>query len=41
MYWAQELANQTKDNTLKEEFTPIAKQLASNEEVIVKELNVI
>ena len=39
MYWAQELANQTKDNALKTEFTPLAKQLADNETVIVKELN--
>ncbi|GAA3588833.1 NADP-dependent isocitrate dehydrogenase [Flavivirga amylovorans] len=39
MYWAQELANQTKDDVLKTEFTPIAKQLADNETTIVKELN--
>ncbi|WP_298239156.1 NADP-dependent isocitrate dehydrogenase [uncultured Algibacter sp.] len=39
MYWAQELANQTKDNSLKEEFTPIAEQLTKNEKIIVKELN--
>ncbi|WP_158848962.1 NADP-dependent isocitrate dehydrogenase [Algibacter sp. L1A34] len=38
MYWAQELANQTEDQALKAEFTPIAKQLADNESVIVKEL---
>ncbi|WP_147676113.1 NADP-dependent isocitrate dehydrogenase [Algibacter pacificus] len=38
MYWAQELANQTVDETLKAEFTPIAKQLTDNESVIVKEL---
>jgi len=38
MYWAQELANQTADEALKAEFTPIAKQLADNESVIVKEL---
>lgn len=38
MYWAQELANQTADEALKTEFTPIAKQLADNESVIVKEL---
>lgn len=38
MYWAQELANQTEDDALKAEFTPIAKQLADNESVIVKEL---
>ncbi|WP_303318954.1 NADP-dependent isocitrate dehydrogenase [Flavivirga abyssicola] len=39
MYWAQELANQTKDDVLKAEFTPIAKQLADNETAIVKELH--
>ena len=39
MYWAQELANQNKDQALKAEFTPIAKQLADNESVIVNELN--
>ncbi|WP_396600490.1 NADP-dependent isocitrate dehydrogenase [Algibacter sp. R77976] len=39
MYWAQELAKQNKDETLKAEFTPIAKQLADNEVAIVKELN--
>ncbi|WP_298556110.1 NADP-dependent isocitrate dehydrogenase [uncultured Algibacter sp.] len=39
LYWAQELANQNKDAALKSEFEPIAKQLADNEETIVKELN--
>ncbi|WP_223552231.1 NADP-dependent isocitrate dehydrogenase [Aestuariivivens sp. NBU2969] len=39
MYWAQELANQNKDQVLKEEFTTIAKQLTDNESVIVNELN--
>ncbi|WP_298498003.1 NADP-dependent isocitrate dehydrogenase [uncultured Algibacter sp.] len=39
MYWANELAKQNKDETLKAEFTPIAKQLADNEITIVKELN--
>ncbi|WP_227429999.1 NADP-dependent isocitrate dehydrogenase [Psychrobacter sp. I-STPA6b] len=39
MYWAQELANQDKDSELKEKFAPLAKQLADNEEAIVKELN--
>ena len=38
MYWAQELANQTEDEALKAEFTPIAKQLTENESVILKEL---
>jgi isocitrate dehydrogenase len=41
LYWAQALANQTKDATLKEEFEPIAKQLAANEAAIVNELNQI
>ncbi|GAA4953069.1 NADP-dependent isocitrate dehydrogenase [Algibacter agarivorans] len=41
MYWAQELASQTKDEALKAEFTPIAKQLSDNEMVIVNELNEI
>tara|TARA_R110002049_G_scaffold308770_1_gene513998 strand:+ start:9924 stop:12134 length:2211 start_codon:yes stop_codon:yes gene_type:complete len=41
LYWAQELANQTKDASLKAEFTPIAKQLADNESKIVNELNEI
>jgi isocitrate dehydrogenase len=39
MYWAQELANQNKDEALKAEFAPIAKQLADNEATIIKELN--
>lgn len=41
MYWAQELANQSKDDTLKTEFTAIAKQLADNENIIINELNTI
>jgi isocitrate dehydrogenase len=41
MYWAQELANQTEDEALKVEFTPIAKQLSDNENVIIKELESI
>ena len=39
MYWAQELANQNIDEALKAEFTPIAQQLADNEQAIIKELN--
>ena len=39
MYWAQELASQNKDEALKAEFTPIAKQLTEQETTIVKELN--
>ncbi|MCL6295999.1 NADP-dependent isocitrate dehydrogenase [Jejuia spongiicola] len=38
LYWAQELANQNKDEALKEEFSKIAKQLADNESIIIKEL---
>ncbi|MEN3324603.1 NADP-dependent isocitrate dehydrogenase [Mariniflexile soesokkakense] len=41
MYWAQALANQTKDAALKAEFEPIAKQLTENETAIVNELNQI
>ena len=41
MYWAQELANQDKDAALKAEFSPLAKQLAENEQAIVNELNSI
>tara|TARA_R110002049_G_scaffold19889_9_gene74118 strand:- start:2678 stop:3523 length:846 start_codon:yes stop_codon:yes gene_type:complete len=41
MYWAQELANQTKDADLKTEFTPIAIELAKNEATIINELTEI
>ena len=41
MYWAQELANQTKDIELQELFKPIAIQLSENENDIVEELNSI
>ncbi|KAA1247094.1 NADP-dependent isocitrate dehydrogenase [Aquimarina sp. RZ0] len=39
LYWAQELAEQTKNNELKEEFSAIAKQLSDNESKIIDELN--
>ncbi|NRB61355.1 MAG: NADP-dependent isocitrate dehydrogenase [Winogradskyella sp.] len=39
MYWAEALANQDKDDALKEEFTSIAVSLKANEEKIVNELN--
>lgn len=39
LYWAQALANQDKDEVLKERFTPIAAQLAENETIILSELN--
>ena len=39
MFWAQALAEQTKDSELKENFTGIAQALAKQEEKIVAELN--
>ncbi|MBS2097417.1 NADP-dependent isocitrate dehydrogenase [Carboxylicivirga linearis] len=39
MYWAEALANQTKDEELKKSFESIAKELAANESKIVEELN--
>lgn len=41
LYWAEALANQSKNADLKEEFSLMVKQLANNEAVIVKELNQI
>lgn len=38
-YWAEALANQTKDAELKSQFENVAKELAAHEEAIVKELN--
>ena len=38
MYWAEALANQTKDNELADKFAPIAERLKSNEEKINEEL---
>jgi isocitrate dehydrogenase len=38
LYWAQALAEQTKDTELKERFTRLAKKLAENEEKINNEL---
>jgi len=38
LYWAQALAEQDEDGDLKAAFTPIAEQLAENEEIIVAEL---
>jgi isocitrate dehydrogenase len=37
-YWAEALANQDKDETLKKRFTPIAEKLNTNEDKILKEL---
>ncbi|MFC4722163.1 NADP-dependent isocitrate dehydrogenase [Geojedonia litorea] len=39
LYWAQALANQNKDENLKQEFTTIAKKLAQNENEILNQLN--
>lgn len=41
LYWAEALAEQNIDTALKAEFTPIAKQLAENETIIITELNQI
>lgn len=41
LYWAQELAAQTKDAGLKAKFTPIAEALARGEATIVAELNAV
>ncbi|MCT8340840.1 NADP-dependent isocitrate dehydrogenase [Flavobacteriaceae bacterium TK19130] len=37
-YWAEALANQDKDETLKNRFTPVAKALTDNEDKILSEL---
>jgi isocitrate dehydrogenase len=39
MYWSEALANQNKDELLKNRFAPIAQKLKENEEKIVNELN--
>ncbi|MFZ3223758.1 MAG: NADP-dependent isocitrate dehydrogenase, partial [Rugosibacter sp.] len=39
LYWAQALAEQNEDQQLKAYFTPLAQQLASNEQQIIAELN--
>jgi len=39
LFWAEALANQTKDEDLKNEFTQVHKDLQSNEAKIVNELN--
>ena len=39
LYWAEALANQTKDSALKAKFTPIYQQLSENQDKIVEELN--
>lgn len=39
MYWAEALANQDKNKSLKEQFAPIAETMRANEVKIVQELN--
>ena len=39
LYWAQALANQTKDLELQARFKPVADQMGANEEKIIEELN--
>ena len=39
LYWAQALADQTKDPELKARFKPVADQMAENEDKIIQELN--
>lgn len=39
MYWAQALATQTEDSTLRSIFAPVAEKLTSNEKTIMSELN--
>lgn len=41
LYWAEALAQQTKDQALADEFLPIAKALKDNEKTIVNELNAV
>lgn len=41
LYWAEALANQTKDAGLKAVFTPVFAELSANETAIVDELNAI
>jgi isocitrate dehydrogenase len=41
LYWAQELAAQSEDQQLKQQFTPIAQTLADNEQQIIEELSVV
>jgi isocitrate dehydrogenase len=41
LYWAQELASQTKDEELKNLFTPIAEELTHSEAKIVEELKAV
>ncbi|MBT8255368.1 MAG: NADP-dependent isocitrate dehydrogenase, partial [Bacteroidia bacterium] len=38
-YWAQALATQSRDETLRERFSKVAKELKENEQRILDELN--
>ena len=38
MYWAEALANQDKDETLKARFTPVAEKMKKHKDVILQEL---
>jgi isocitrate dehydrogenase len=39
MYWAEELAKQTENTSLSNQFKPIAQALTDNEALIIDELN--
>ena len=41
LYWAEALANQTQDSSLKEEFSHVFNDLQTHESKIVEELNVV
>ncbi|WP_299756471.1 NADP-dependent isocitrate dehydrogenase [uncultured Pontibacter sp.] len=41
LYWAQAMAEQNKDQELKERFSKLAKELTDNEQKIVEELNAV
>ena len=41
LYWAQELAAQTEDAALAAHFAPLAKELTTNEQTIVAELQAV
>src|SRR5690606_23203522 len=41
LYWAEALANQTKNTDLKTQFTSVYERLKANEQTIINELNTI
>jgi isocitrate dehydrogenase len=41
LYWAQELAAQSDDQSLKDHFTPVAKDLEAKLDVILEELKAV